>query len=286
MNKITIALCLAITLIGCGNLKEEVWIYPGQRAQLAYSMELGKDMADPFAEAVGAMLFQTKPDAKVKPKYTGSFSLMGAPVNNQGITVDTTVYFRDMGEYTYDSLLLYIVQTDSLHRLNSTQHEELAGKMYELLSNASFHVSNNTPKHFLSFSFRTDTVALKDLYTIGRYYKTLLLNPGDTLHSPEDFMFSTEKGKFLQGKMSFWKDMLSFGAATGQGQQMNFLETLLQSLKPQQYLTVVHLPGQIKSVSHPLSVISEDGCSVTTTLSAQDLEGGVTFENVIKYKNK
>lgn len=285
MNKLTIALCLAVILTGCGNLKEEIWIYPGERAQLAYSLELGKEMADPFSQAMGSALLHTKPDAKVKPQYRGSFSLMGAPVNNQDVMVDTTVYFRDMSEYTRDSLLLYIVQVDSLNRLSSGQRGELAGKLHGLLHHASVHVGNNTPGHFLQLSVRTDTVALEDLYTIGRYYKTLS-QQDDTLHNPADFMFTTARGKFLQGRISFWKDLLNFGFVSTQGGGMSFLESMLQNCKPQQYLTVVHLPGKVKSVDHPLSVISEDGRTVTTTLSAQDLEGGVTFENVIKYKNK
>ena len=256
MNKLFVSLIAIFILSSCGTIKEEIYIYPDQTAEMEFSMELGKSMSESFSTTLGSLLTNNlKSNNNAQPKITGNFNIMGLPVNNEESTVDTIIYLKDIPSLQYDTIHRAIAEIDSTKKLSGEQQARLAHQLHQVLNNSSLRFRNNVPDYFLVLSLKTGKTDIQELLSMGRSLKTILADTASALGQENTFFFRTDKKTFERGSFSFWKDALFTFTGGPQGEP-NFLEMLMNGMKMKEFVSIVHLPGKVKSVSNPASVIS------------------------------
>lgn len=283
-SKLLLILGITLCVCSCGTIKEEIWIYPDQKAELEFSMELGKEMSDPFSSSLSSLLgnFSGGDSSSLQPKITGNFTIMGLPVNNEEMAIDTTLFLKGNPEIRYDSILQQIVALDSTQCLSETQQAQFAQQLHNLLTDSRIRFRNNVPGYFMVFSLKTGKTDLQELYSLGNYMKMLMADGKNNLQKKESFLFRLEKNSFKRGQLAFWQDI--FSLAGDNSGNMDFIQIFLNKMKMKEFVSIVHLPGKIKSVTNPVSILSADRKTATTTLTREELDQGKSFESIIKFK--
>lgn len=283
-NKLFLILWIVLGSWSCGTIKEEIWIHPDQKATLEFSMELGKEMSDPFSSSLSTLLggISGSDSSGIQPKITGNLTIMGLPVNNEEVVLDTTLLLKDYPEIGYDSILKQIVELDSTQCLSETQRAQFAQQLHDLLADSRIRFQNNVPGYFMVFSLKTGKTSLQELYSLGNYIKILIADHKNNFQKEKSFLFRLGKNSFERGQLAFWQDIFSLtGDKDG---HMDLIQMFLNKMKMKEFVSIVHLPGKIKSVTNPASVLSTNRKTVTTTLTHEELEQGKSFENIIKFK--
>lgn len=281
MNKIILFLILAFTVISCGNMQEDIRIYSDKQVEIGLSLELDNDMSSSLSQIISAFLPNSLSDSLLKSSYKGSITFTNALQNNQNFSWDTLIYFKDCPELHYDTIYSFITEMDSVRRLTDVQQKEFAQKLSNLFRTSYLQLYTQP---VLTLSFKTGKTKPEDLVQLGHYLKQMLTDSVITFDGREDFVFLLEKGTFKRGKLSLWQNLFPSIGFVSSGGDHNFMDQFRPLMKTQQHISVIHLPGKVKSVTHPLSRIGQDKKTVTTILTYQDLEQGTTFENTIQYK--
>lgn len=282
MNKLIAFLFIAFTTVSCGTIKEEIWIDADQQIQLEFSMALGKEMTAPFAKAFGSLFGGNfSADTSFHPQITGNFSVMGIPVNNQDIVLDTLIYLKDMPELQYDSILFMVTKSDSAQKMSLSQQQNFSRKLYRLLSSTVVHVQNNSPECFLFVSLKTGKTPMDELTEIGHGIKTIW---EDSIYrKPNAYFFTFNKRRFERGSLSLWDKAAYQTNISDDGGMNRFIEALLKQMQIKEWISVIHTPYEIKNTTHPESRLSADRKTVTVSLTPEDIKAGKTFENKITF---
>lgn len=273
MKNIVLLIAILLTLCSCGELKEEIWVYPNNDVRLEVSINMGKEQGvEMLSPALGLLDACLGSNAEIS-------SSIAERAERDGFMFDTVISLKNQPALRYDSLLLMLNRKDQQNQFTKQEKEKLAKAINHLAQVSQIAFNADSQKNTFMMAFKMGRIGWNDLLFIGQGLQKMnkIYNVAST--DPDHFLFTVEDNRFVRGNYLINASALNLRLQSGYSGLIKLLGN-----NDYKYISIVHLPGAVQKTTHPLSVISNDGKTVTTTLNLDALNARTTIGNTILFK--
>lgn len=272
MKNLLFYIITLFTLCSCGELKEEIWVYPNKDVRLEVSISMGKEqgsgMLSPALGLLNACLGNDAMDG----------SSIAERAESENFAFDTVILLKNQPALRYDSLLLDITRKDRQNLFTKQEREKLARALNRLTQASQVSFNADSRKNSFTMAFKMGRTSWNDLLLVGQGMQKMNATY-DAASANSNFFFTIEKDRFIRGNYLINANVLNLRL---QDRYAGIVKLLGDNNYT--YVSIVHLPGKTVHTDNALSVISNDGKTVTTTLTLDDLSAGNTIGNTVQFE--